>query len=77
MSKINLTSNQNRYKAIELLCEINGITTEVLADYIKTGVLPKSKVEANPKTETKVEVEAEADVKAEAKPTRKPRTKSK
>lgn len=53
--KVNLNTNQRRYKAIEMLCNVVGISNEQLTDYIVEGKLPKTekpKVEAKlPKTE--------------------------
>lgn len=38
---MDLRNTNRRIKAIELLCELNGISEDILTEYISTGNIPK------------------------------------
>lgn len=50
-----LRTNKQRYAATEMLCEMLGVSTQDVNDYIATGKLPKLPVkkEEKPKAEVK------------------------
>jgi len=56
---MNLKTNQQRYKATELICDMLGVTEQDVNNYIKTGVIPEAKTEKAKPEKVKPEAKTE------------------